>query len=183
MRLTIEQYLQRIRERNPQPGVTNVVTPASLPPGPQAPGAAATVTQPDAPPVDQSTAIAEAAKNYYGTSTSNGPDGGRNACVYAVNQVLKQVNITPPWGNQNSVPAAKASLSSSNSTPLEKPEPGAIVLMGPDRHMGIVMPDGKTIISNSTSRAAFSWKGSVVSYTEYYGNLVYYRLNNPATIN
>ena len=119
-------------------------------------------------------AVARAAERLRGMNTRGGPDGGNNACVYAVNKVLRSAGVTPPWGNSNYVPAARGVLASGGGTLLSGPEPGAIAIMRdfgnpPYPHIGIVLGDGRTIISNSSSRGAFTWAAGEGSYTSAYG--------------
>lgn len=125
--------------------------------------------------------VASAASKARGMNTKGGPDAGNNACVYAVNKVLRSSGITPPWGNSNHVPTARAALANGGGTLLSGPEPGAIAIMRdngnpPYPHIGIVQNDG-SIISNSSSRGTFSWVASPGSYTSYYGRTPeYWRL-------
>lgn len=125
--------------------------------------------------------LAKGAASARGMNTRGGPSGGSNACVFAVNKVLRQQGITPPWGNSNYVPDARAALARGGGTLLSGPEPGAIAIMRdngspPYPHIGIVQADGN-IISNSSSRGTFSWVASPGSYTSYYGRTPeYWRL-------
>jgi phage protein D len=125
--------------------------------------------------------LADAAAKARGMGTRGGPDGGNNACLYAVNKVLRSAGITPPWGNSNYVPTAREVLAGGAGTRLSGPEPGAIAIMRdngnpPYPHIGIVQRDG-SIISNSSSRGTFSWVASPSSYTSYYGRTPeYWRL-------
>jgi uncharacterized protein len=125
--------------------------------------------------------LASGAAKARGMNTRGGPDAGNNACVYAVNKVLRQQGITPPWGNSNYVPDARAALARGGGTLLSGPEPGAIAIMRdngspPYPHIGIVQADG-SIISNSSSRGSFSWVASPQGYTNYYGRTPeYWRL-------
>jgi hypothetical protein len=133
------------------------------------------------PATEKARLVSSAASQARGMNTRGGPDGGNNACVYAVNKVLRSAGITPPWGNSNYVPDARAALANGGGTLLSGPEPGAIVILRdngspPYPHIGIVQSDG-SIISNSSSRGTFSWVGSPSSYTSYYGRTPeYWRL-------
>ena len=122
--------------------------------------------------------IQSAGADYAGSSTSAGPDNGKNACVWAINKALKTEGISPPWGNTNYVPKVKEVLDE-RGTPLPGPQPGAIVIMQdtgspPYPHIGIVQADGN-IISNSSSRRRFDWVATPQEYERYYGrpNLYY----------
>jgi phage protein D len=134
------------------------------------------------PASEKARLIAQAAERARGMGTRGGPDGGNNACVYAVNKVLRSAGITPPWGTSNYVPNARAALAGGAGTLLSGPEPGAVVIFRdngnpPYPHIGIVQSDGRTIISNSSSRGAFTWVASPASYTSYYGRTPeYWRL-------
>jgi phage protein D len=133
------------------------------------------------PATQKAAVVADAAARARGMNTRGGPDGGNNACVYAVNKVLRSAGVTPPWGNSNYVPNARAVLAGGAGTLLSGPETGAIVIFRdngnpPYPHIGIVQADGN-IISNSSSRGAFSWVASPASYTAYYGRTPeYWRL-------
>lgn len=133
------------------------------------------------PPTQKAAAVAQAAKRLLGMNTRGGPDGGNNACLFAVNRVLREAGITPPWGNSNYVPTARSVLAGGAGTLLSGPEPGAIAIMRdngnpPYPHIGIVQSSG-TIISNSSSKGSFSWVASPGSYTAHYGRTPeYWRL-------
>ena len=126
------------------------------------------------PAGDKARLVAQAAERARGMNTRGGPDGGNNACLFAVNKVLRSAGVTPPWGNSNYVPTARASLAAGAGTLLSGPEPGAVAIMRdngspPYPHIGIVQSDGRTIISNSSSRGSFSWSAGEGSYTSTYG--------------
>lgn len=124
---------------------------------------------------------ANMASTYEGMDTSEGPDAGENACVYAINKVLRASGIQPPWGDDLYVPTVKANLDA-NAKQISGPVPGAIVIMQdngtpPYPHIGIVRNDGM-IISNSSSAAKFNWVMSPADYEQHYGKPnLYYRLN------
>lgn len=125
------------------------------------------------PASEKARLLASGAASARGMNTRGGPGAGQNACVYAVNKVLRASGITPPWGNSNYVPTARAALANGGGTLLSGPEPGAIAIMRdngspPYPHIGIVQNDG-SIISNSSSRGSFSWVSSPGGYTSYYG--------------
>ncbi len=133
------------------------------------------------PATEKAGLLSKAAANARGMNTRGGPDGGNNACVYAVNKVLRSAGITPPWGNSNYVPTVRSTLAGGAGTQLSGPEPGAIAIMRdngnpPYPHIGIVQNDG-TIISNSSSKGTFSWVAPPSGYTSYYGRTPeYWRL-------
>lgn len=134
-------------------------------------------TTPDATGV--SLQISSALPSYIGMDTSQGPDAGVNACLYAVNKVLNSKGIKVPWGDSVYVPFAKDVLDQT-ATLVDKPVPGAIAIMqdnhatAPYPHVGIVDEQGN-IVSNSSSRARFDWVGTPKEYEAKYGkkNLYY----------
>lgn len=135
------------------------------------------------PASEKARLVAQAAERARGMNTRGGPKGGGNACLWSVNKVLRSAGITPPWGTTDWVPRAREVLASGAGTLLSGPEPGAIAIMRDNRypdpypHVGIVGTDGRTIISNSSSRGSFSWAAGESSYTNYYGRTpLYYRL-------
>jgi phage protein D len=133
------------------------------------------------PSTEKARLLAKAATSARGMNTRGGPDSGNNACVYAVNKVLRSAGITPPWGNSNYVPTVRSTLAGGAGTLLSGPEPGAIAIMRdngnpPYPHIGIVQNDG-SIISNSSSKGTFSWVARPSGYTSYYGRTPeYWRL-------
>jgi hypothetical protein len=48
--------------------------------------------------------LSKTASEMKGFSSAQGPGGGREACVWAVNQVYKRAGLTPPWGSSEYVP-------------------------------------------------------------------------------
>lgn len=126
--------------------------------------------------------LTSSALNYVGMDTSDGPDAGRNACVWALNKVMRAAGMDVPWGNSLYVPEVKRVLDERGRR-VSGPMPGAIAIMqdnhptDPYPHIGIVGADGM-IISNSTSRARFDWKDTPQAYEQAYGRPnLYYMLN------
>jgi len=126
--------------------------------------------------------LTASANSYVGMDTSDGPDEGRNACVWALNKVMRAAGMEVPWGNSLYVPFVKGVLDKT-ARRVSGPMPGAIAIMqdnhptDPYPHIGIVGADGM-IISNSTSRARFDWKGTPQEYEQKYGRPnLYYMLN------
>jgi hypothetical protein len=126
--------------------------------------------------------LTASATSYVGMDTSDGPDAGRNACVWAVNKVMRAAGLDVPWGNSVYVPFVKNTLDKT-ARRVPGPVPGAIAIMqdnhptDPFPHMGIVGGDGM-IISNSSSRGRFDWRGTPQEYEQKYGKPnLYYVLN------
>ena len=122
-----------------------------------------------------SSALAAAAVALKGKSTKDGPDGGRNGCVYAVNKVYKQAGITPPWGSSVYVPDAESKMQKSGYQQVSyaSRRPGDIMVMydkksPPQAHIGVVLGNGN-VLSNSSGKASFSWEASPEEYNKYYG--------------
>jgi exopolysaccharide biosynthesis protein len=103
-----------------------------------------------------------------------GPDGGQNACVWAVNRVLERAGIAPftdAQGNQiNLVSAVEDLLKNSRGTSLTivKPspsgnlydlaqlQPGDLLVAKQQEHMGIYLGNG-IIRSNASTQKKFAW--------------------------
>jgi hypothetical protein len=126
--------------------------------------------------------LSASAASYVGMDTSGGPDAGRNACVWALNKVMLSAGISPPWGNSVYVPEVKQVLDKT-ARRVAGPVPGAIAIMqdnhptDPFPHIGIVGSDGM-IVSNSSARARFDWRGTPQEYEQKYGKAnLYYVLN------
>ena len=126
--------------------------------------------------------LSASAASYVGMDTSGGPDAGRNACVWALNKVMLSAGMSPPWGNSLYVPEVKRVLDKT-ARRVEGPVPGAIAIMqdnhptDPFPHIGIVGSDGM-IVSNSSTRARFDWRGTPQEYEQKYGKAnLYYVLN------
>ena len=138
-------------------------------------------------------ALAAAAKSLKGMSTADGPDGGRNGCVYAVNKVFNQAGITPPWGQSLYVPTAEEKMIAAGwqQVPYNQMQPGDVFVMKdqkspPQAHIGVAT-DNKFILSNSSGDAAMSWSSTAAGYNQWYGGQgTLYRMpggQTPATAN
>jgi hypothetical protein len=110
-----------------------------------------------------------------GMSTADGPDGGQNGCVYAVNKVFSKAGITPPWGSSLYVPDAEKSMIDAGwqQVPYGQQQPGDVFVMKdrkspPQAHIGVAT-DNKFILSNSSGKAAMSWSSTAQGYNSYYG--------------
>ena len=119
--------------------------------------------------------LAAAAQSLKGMSTADGPDGGRNGCVYAVNKVFNRAGITPPWGSSLYVPDAEKSMIDAGwqQIPYDQQQPGDVFVMKdqkspPQAHIGVAT-DNQLILSNSSGKASMSWSSTAEGYNEYYG--------------
>ena len=122
-----------------------------------------------------SSSLASAAARLKGMSTKDGPDGGANGCVWAVNKVYKAAGITPPWGSSVYVPDAEKKMVGSGYQQVGygQRQPGDVMVMydrqsPPQAHIGVVLPNGN-VLSNSSSRSQFSWEASPEEYNSKYG--------------
>ena len=132
--------------------------------------------------------LASAAESLRGMSSASGPDGGKNGCVWAVNQVYKKAGITPPWGSALYVPTAESDMINAGYTQVSSADrqPGDVMVMydrktPPQAHIGVVLKNGN-VLSNSSGQASFSWESSPEGYNNYYGNTgKIYRMPNFAS--
>jgi len=133
--------------------------------------------------------LAAAAKQLKGMSTADGPDGGQNGCVYAVNKVFSRAGITPPWGSSLYVPDAEKSMIDAGwqRIPYGQQQPGDVFVMKdrkspPQAHIGVAT-DNRMILSNSSGKASMSWSDTAQGYNQYYGGVgVLYRMPGGQTI-
>lgn len=126
-------------------------------------------------PSDAASKLSQAASQMKGFSSAAGPSGGREACVWAVNQVYKKAGLTPPWGSSEYVPTAERMMIQKGYTlvPENQRQPGDIYVAydrksPPQIHIGIVLANGN-ILSNSSSGAKFSWEDTPDGYARVYG--------------
>ncbi len=125
--------------------------------------------------IDYNPAIYEAAINYRGSSTAAGPGGGKIACAWSVNNVLKSAGLKRIGQYPNRVDSVEADIlggrgifipDSSNSRPGDI----AIIGKGDNAHIGICITDGCTrVLSNSSTPRTFTWE-SGKNFDGYYGN-------------
>jgi hypothetical protein len=139
------------------------------------------------PPGDTNARIAAAAEAFRGQSTAAGPDRGREACAWAVNQVLKKAGMKVPWveAGQESVyiPYITDAIrkGAGREVPRDQVKPGDLMVLTEMAHVGIVLnkkggAGDWQVLSNSSSRASFSWQDSLPSRVAM--GVKYYRLNS-----
>lgn len=133
-----------------------------------------------APTGDIQSRICQAANAYRGTSTKAGPDGGNKACAWAVNNVLTNANVRT-IGTSN-VAQMESLLRTGRGTLVTQKSAvcGDIVIEAGDSHVGVCLNAGCTqVISNSSSKAMFSWISDISFKPSYSsGNGRVYRVNN-----
>lgn len=142
----------------------NVIRPISNPPasGPSGISTASTGAA--------SSRISSAANAYRGASTASGPGGGRLACAWAVNNVLRNAGVSTIDGD--TVVSMESVLQSGRGTPIDQSaaQPGDLVIEAGAGHVGICLNSGcSQVISNSSSRARFDWISST-SFSPSYSN-------------
>lgn len=116
-------------------------------------------------------AILKAALSLQGMSTAEGPDGGNNACAWSLNHVLQTAGIPALGENPNYVPSLVEALQGGRGLPVSPAEAlaGDLVVAYGEAHIGLALDDGcTTVLSNSSSRARFSWQ-SDTDFDGYYG--------------
>jgi phage protein D len=114
--------------------------------------------------------IAQAALAARGTDTSAGPDGGQNACAYAVNNFVLQPALGTTIGsNTVYVPSVEEGLiaQGAQQVPPGQEQAGDIVIASGQAHIGVYLDNGR-VLSNSSSRAVFAWE-SDRDFDGYYG--------------
>jgi lysozyme family protein len=107
-----------------------------------------------------------------GQSSRNGPGGGNVACAWILNTaVFPKAGIAPIGKNQNLVSSVEEALKESRGqliSPRTAGGPGDVVVMG-TAHIGICLNEGcSQVISNSSSKASFTWVASIQAYDSYY---------------
>jgi len=114
-------------------------------------------------------------KQARGKSSAAGPDGGVNACAYAVNNfVIVPAGLKELGDNPVYCPSCVDALEGGRGKKVDRQttEPGDIWFAWDMRHIGIVM-GGKgsevVILSNSSSRASFDWEDTIDNVNSIYG--------------
>lgn len=127
---------------------------------------------------DLNAAILAAAESLRGMCTTDGPDGGNNACAWSVNRVLSKAGIAPLGDNPNYVPSVLEALQNRGQpvSPAEA-KAGDLVIAFGESHIGIGLDDGcDRVLSNSSSRAMFQWESDTDFGGAYGGASTIYRL-------
>jgi hypothetical protein len=120
---------------------------------------------------DKAGRIAQVSQQMKGMDTSAGPDGGNLACAWSVNKVLKKATGKTIGANTDYVPSVEAALQGGEGVQVgrSKAAAGDIVIAGNQAHIGICQNAGcSRVLSNSSSRAKFSWE-SDTDFGGFYG--------------
>ncbi len=103
-----------------------------------------------------------------GVSTKAGPDRGKLACAWAVNNILEVVLGRRIGNNPNYVPSLETELLKIGSqVKAGEVKPGDLVIASDQSHIGIYIGNGR-VISNSSSKASFSWESNL-NFDGFYG--------------
>jgi hypothetical protein len=116
-------------------------------------------------------AIASAASTLFDMNTTDGPDGGNNACAWSINRVLQEAGVESLGDNPDYVPSLVEALQNGRGEVIDPADaqPGDLVVACGDAHIGVILDDGSsTVLSNSSSRGRFRWR-SDLDYDGYYG--------------
>ncbi len=123
---------------------------------------------------DKGSQLAQAATALKGASSKDGPGGGNVACAWKTAKALRQLgyDIKPGSPEEINVNAQIAFLKKKGAQEVAQSEarPGDVVWV-PGRHIGIVESGQGTtaqVISNSSSKASFSWQ-SDINFDKHYG--------------
>ncbi len=138
-----------------------------------------TETSTDTPLGHLNQAILTAALNLRKMSTAEGPEGGNKACAWAINRVLQRAGIPTLGENPNLVTSLVEALQGGRGQRVSKSEAlaGDLVIAYGEDHMGVGLDDGcKRVLSNSSSRASFSWESNTDFDGYYGGSSTIYRL-------
>ncbi len=114
--------------------------------------------------------VAQATRNYMGTSTRSGPDGGNLACAWSVNNILAKAGLNKVGANTNGVTSVETALKGGRGTRIDasQAQPGDIVIWPrPRSHIGIYMGNGK-VANNSSSKASFTNMSSLPAGSHVY---------------
>lgn len=123
------------------------------------------------PTADLNAAILTAAQGLRGMCTTDGPDGGNNACAWSLNRVLSKAGIAPLGDNPNYVPSLYEALQNGRGKEVSPTDAkaGDLVVAFGEAHIGIGLDGGcNRVLSNSSSRALFGWE-SDTNFDGYYG--------------
>ena len=108
----------------------------------------------------------------YNESSADGPDGGNLACAYEVNRVLQDALGHKIGRYPDSVESVEEGLKREGThIGAQWARPGdVVVFLGSGGHIGFCINDGCTqVLSNSSSKARFSWIDSMSAYNRTYG--------------
>ncbi len=133
----------------------------------------------DTPEGQLNQAILTAALSLRGMNTAEGPDGGRNACAWTLNRVLRKAGISTLGENPNLVSSLVQEIKRGRGKQVSKAEAlaGDLVIAHGEAHIGVGLNDGcKRVLSNSSSRARFVWESGTDFDGYYGGSSTIYRL-------
>ena len=117
--------------------------------------------------------IYDAAVAAKGRSSADGPGGGNVACAWAVNLFVIQAVGLPLLGGEAGMASVVSCVQDMESGRAQKVSrdqaiAGDIWIAFDMAHIGIMM-DKTTVLSNSSSKASFSWEDNIDSVNGFYG--------------
>lgn len=126
--------------------------------------------------------IQHSTSDYWGHSTSAGPDGGVEACAWAVNNIISDAGYRRIGENPDYVPSVVDALKAGRGRQIQAYQaiPGDLVVACGEQHIGVCMENNcNTIDSNSSSRRCFCWR-SGFNFDNYFGcgSATYWRVEN-----
>lgn len=126
--------------------------------------------------------IQHSTSDYWGHDTSSGPDGGVEACAWAVNNIITNAGYRKVGDNPDYVPSVVDALKNGRGRQIQASQavPGDLVVACGEQHIGVCMENNcNTIDSNSSSRRCFCWR-SGFNFDNYFGcgPASYWRVEN-----
>eukprot|EP00762_Andalucia_godoyi_P002553 ANDGO_03334.mRNA.1 hypothetical protein len=109
---------------------------------------------------------------YWGHSTAAGPDGGVEACAWAVNNIISDAGLRKIGSNTNYVPSVVDALKGGRGEAIHAKDAvaGDLAIACGEKHIGICASGGcGTIDSNSSSRKCFCWSATYSEFSSYFG--------------
>ncbi|MBW4473597.1 MAG: hypothetical protein KME45_24960 [Stenomitos rutilans HA7619-LM2] len=128
---------------------------------------------------DLNAAILTAAQSLRDMCTTDGPDGGNNACAWSLNRVLSKAGIAPLGDNPNYVPSLFEALQNGRGKEISPADAkaGDLVVAFGEAHIGVGLDNGcHRVLSNSSSRALFAWESDTDFDDSYGGPSTIFRL-------
>jgi hypothetical protein len=95
-----------------------------------------------------------------GKSTTSGPDGGVEACAWAVNNIMTDAGLRKIGSDPDYVPSVVQALQGGRGKQISEADtlPGDLAIACEQQHIGVIMAKGGSLCySNSSSRKCFCW--------------------------
>jgi predicted chitinase len=158
----------------PKPQIFGVGDAGQIAAGQQAQAAGTTPAAGSAPAAgDINQRILKAALAAEFKDTSAGPEGGNQACAWAVNLfAIEPAGLKKVGSNWVYCPSMIEAFQKGRGKKVSRAEaqPGDIWFAPNEAHVGVCLTSGcSEVLSNSSSKAKFKWRGSLDSMNRYYG--------------